>query len=360
MVINVSIWKDFEYDKKVLDCDKKVDILIIGGGLTGLTCAYNLRDKDVCVVEARSIGSGVTKNTTAKITYLQGVVYTKIKSTRGKDNAKVYLDSQLKAINEYKNIIEKENIDCDFTQVSSYVFANKCSEVSKVKKEMNFLRDAGIDAVKEDLYSDVKSFFSFKVNDTYVFNPLKFLKGIYDILTKSDIPVYENTKVYSVKKDNNVYVCDCGDYIIKAKRVVFGTGYPYFLFPLMLPFKSYIEKSYICVRKVLDFKDFSCISSSNPIYSTRFYKDNDEVFQICLGSSHNTSVKQNDKENFRKVKDMFNIKDDEVSRFKDITSSIILEANSEKVDRIIKRYYFDTFSSYAQEIILCFNSTLFL
>lgn len=308
----MSIWKSFEHNKQILNENKNVDILVIGGGITGLMSAYYLKDKSVCVVEARTIGNGVTKNTTAKIDYLQGGVYTKIKSFRGSENAKLYLDSQLKAIKEYKRIIHEENIDCDFTQVSSYVFANKSSEVKRLKKEVKFLEEASINVKNDKLPVDVKSYFSYNVNDCYQFNPLKFLKGMYDILIKSRISIYEDTKVFDLKKVNDFYVCNCGEFSIKAKYVIFATGYPYFLFPLLLPLKSFVEKSYICVRKVNDYKNISCISSSYPIYSTRFYKDSDNIYQICLGGSHNTAFKQDDNNNFNMVKNTFHLSDQEI------------------------------------------------
>ncbi len=308
----MSIWAYFEHDKKTLEENKEVDILIIGGSLTGLLTAYYLKNKNISVVEARTIGSGVTKNTTAKITYLQDRIYSKIAKLRGKTNARLYLESQKKAIKEYEKIIEKEKIDCDFTKVESYVFANKKSEIKKCKKEMEFLKNCKIEVSESELPLETKSYFSFKVNDTYEFNPLKFLKKIYNILKNSEIPIYENTTVYSIKKTNSTYTCNCGKYKIKAKKIVLATQYPYFLYPIFLPLKSYIEKSYICVKKVENFKNISCISSSYPVYSTRFYKDENNTYQICLGSSHNIAFKQNDIENFEKVKKTFKITDEEI------------------------------------------------
>ena len=50
--------------------DTKTDVLIIGGGITGVLCAYMLENAGISyiLVEASEIGSGTTKNTTAKIT----------------------------------------------------------------------------------------------------------------------------------------------------------------------------------------------------------------------------------------------------------------------------------------------------
>lgn len=309
----MSIWKSFLHDKKTLNENKKVDVLIIGGGLSGLLTAYYLKDKNlnISILEARTIGSGVTKNTTAKITYLQERIYSRISSFLGQETSKVYLNSQLKAIKEYKKIIEKENIDCDFIKTPSYVFSNTKKEIKKLNKEINFLKKEGIKIEESPLPINTKYYSSFKVEDTYTFNPLKFLNGIYDII-KDKINIYENTTVYDVKKKNNKYICNCGTYSIETKKVVFASHYPYFLFPLMLPLKSYIEKSYIIITKENEYRNFSCISSNKPIISTRFYKDNNNIFKISLGSSHNTMLKQNDEENFKNVQREFNIKDENI------------------------------------------------
>ena len=60
--------------------DIKTDVVIVGGGLAGVLCLRALTDRGVdCVLlEAKSIGSGITKNTTAKITFQHGLIYDKL------------------------------------------------------------------------------------------------------------------------------------------------------------------------------------------------------------------------------------------------------------------------------------------
>ena len=68
-----------------MEHDIRADVLVIGGGLAGLLCAHHLRlaGLDVVVVEADTIGSGVTGRTTAKITTQHGVIYQTIAKRYG-------------------------------------------------------------------------------------------------------------------------------------------------------------------------------------------------------------------------------------------------------------------------------------
>lgn len=312
LVKNMSIWKSFEHKKVELDKNIEIDTLIIGGGLTGLNTAYYLKDKNICIVEARELGSGVTKKSTAKVTYLQENIYSKIKSLLGKEKASKYLKSQIEAVNTYKKIIEKENIDCDFVNTPSYIFARSKKELKKLKQEYLFLKNEKININSEPLLINTKVLKSVKVDDTYTFNPLKYIEGIYKILKEKNIPIYENTQINDIRKINNKYICKSDKYTITCNQVVLACGYPCFIYPLFLPLKSYIEKSYIIISKVSNYKDFSCINVGKPTYSMRFYKTGNEEYQISLGHSHNTSIKQNDKKCFSLVQKEFKLKDKDI------------------------------------------------
>ena len=106
----MSIFNINEKNRNIneLNKDISVDVLIIGGGMTGLTSAYFLKDnKGICVVDANLIGHGVTMNSTAKINYFQQCIYTNITKSTNYNNAVKYLKTQKEAINCLKNIIEK-------------------------------------------------------------------------------------------------------------------------------------------------------------------------------------------------------------------------------------------------------------
>ena len=109
---NTSIWLKDKKNNKVKELNKniKTDILIIGGGITGLSTLYNLRNSnlDITLVDSNLIGCGTTSKSKAKINYLQEHIYYDIALKYDLDKAKLYYDSQVTAINNIVNIIRKE------------------------------------------------------------------------------------------------------------------------------------------------------------------------------------------------------------------------------------------------------------
>ena len=131
-----SIWlKTAEKPRfDALNGNKKTDVLIIGGGIAGILCAYKLKSAgvDCMLVEADEICGGITKNTTAKITLGHGLIYDKMLKRFGEDKARLYAETQSKAIKEYARLCK--DIDCDFETRDNYVYS--LDDCTKIEKEV--------------------------------------------------------------------------------------------------------------------------------------------------------------------------------------------------------------------------------
>lgn len=293
---NISIWKDTvneeEYPK--LTEDKEVDVLIIGGGITGVSTLYQLKDSglDVALVEQNKLGQAVTGNSTGKLSFLQNDLIDKIRNNFDDKTATLYLKSQIDAIKMAISIIEKENIDCDLRKVKSYIYTNKKSEIRKIKSLVIFLNQCGIKVYKQDV-DLVKNKYMVYVEGTYIFHPIKF---VYGLLKKNLFPIYENTSIKKIEKDDGFYMCYTDSNKIKAKKVVVASHYPYFNLPFLFPIKGSLEKSYLSAS-IYDGSPISLISYSNPFISIRTYKD----YLIYLSNSHSLSSDINDKKNFEEL-----------------------------------------------------------
>lgn len=307
MVINLkntSIWlEEINYIPSEELKDKiDVDVLIIGGGITGISTAYHLKDSNlkVCLVEKNIIGHGVTARTTGKLTYLQELIYSDLTKEYNKETAKLYLKAQINAIKMIKNIIKKNNIDCDYEKVPSYLFTLNESKVNKIKEEKELLEEFEISVIEHNKLPDkTKALYAIEVKDTAVFHPLKYLISLKNVCEKKGIAFYENTKVLEINKED-VFICKTNKNTIRAKKVVLALHYPYFLFPFLMPFKTHLEKSYIVAIQE-DNKKFSAITSENPTLSIRYAKKNGKDYKIILTNSHNLAFKNNDTKNFTEL-----------------------------------------------------------
>ncbi len=131
------------YDE--LKADYTCDVCIIGGGLVGLTCGYYLSKAGlkVIIVEKDLLGQKTSGHSTAKITYQHNLIYNHLIKSYGKEFAKGYLDANKEAIVNIKNIIDTENIDCDFEYQSNYVYTTNQDELVKIHSEIQALHELG-------------------------------------------------------------------------------------------------------------------------------------------------------------------------------------------------------------------------
>ena len=297
----LSLWLKDYYDSKisVLDKNLDVDVLIIGGGITGLTTLYELASTKlkVALVDADLIGHGLSSKTTGKINYLQELIYQDLEKKYSIEVAKLYYESQKSAINKILTIIKKEKIKCNLEQTTSYVFTSNEEEINKLKYEKEILTSFGSNVLDyEGNIANVDSVYAIGVSDTYVFNPLKYLYSLKNICSHK-FPIYENTKIIDIKKDNNNYICYTKNHFIKAKKIVLACHYPFFLFPYFMPIKTHIEKSYITASKA-NYQKITAITSKNPCQSIRYYQD-DDSYQIYLTNSCNLCNHLDEGKNFK-------------------------------------------------------------
>lgn len=300
----MSLWLDGEKDSHIMELNKNIntDVLIIGGGITGMTTAYQLINSNlkVVLIDQNLIGHGVSSKTTGKLNYLQENIYTSIKNTFSVNEAELYLKAQLEAIQHVNEIINTNHIKCNFEWVQSYLFTDKDSEIPTIKREKKLLEQMGIN-VKEhqNIEPNLKCKYAISVQDTAVFHPIKYLYALKKICIKNKIDIYENTQALKINiiKDGFIVETD-KEFKIKAKKIVVANHYPFFILPFFMPIKTYIEKSYISASPVTETKSKTYITSSYPCKSIRYHQDKANGYMIYLNGSHTICNKLNEKQNF--------------------------------------------------------------
>ena len=224
---------------EALNKNIKTDVLIIGGGITGILTAHYLQQAGVnyILVEADTICNGITKNTTAKITSQHGLIYHKIAKKYGIDAAGLYLEANEAALWEYRKL-SKEFL-CDFVEETNYVYT--LTRPDKLERELDTLKRLHFPAeFAENLPLPFHTAGAVAFPNQAKFHPLKFLAEL-----AKPLHIFEHTKVQELM--GTLAVTNHGK--IFADKIIVTTHFPflnkhggYFL-------KMYQHRSYVLALK---------------------------------------------------------------------------------------------------------------
>ena len=290
-----SLWIDSIGNKKVfskLNADINCDVCIVGCGIFGLTCAYYLSKLgyNVVAVDKYEIGQRATGHTTAKITSQHSLFYDYLKNSFNKKFAKDYLDVNEQAIKNIKDIIDVEDIKCDFEYKNSFLYTTKLSEVDTLQKEYDALQslDFNCDFVtKTGLPFGVKGAVCFK--NQAQFHPLKYLYGLCDCVIRQNGHIYTDTCISNVENLGDSFISYADDFKINSKYVIIATHYPFINVPGFYFTKMYQSTSYlIAVETKKSLFNGMYINISSPIFSFRTAKIDGKELLLIGGSDHKT------------------------------------------------------------------------
>ncbi len=232
----MSIWQKQieELSFPTLEGNTDVDVLIVGGGIAGIMIAYELtlRGVQCIVVESGKICSGVTKNTTAKLTVGHGLLYDSLIKKYGKENAGRYLGIQTEALDKLKALAA--GCDCDYKGAPSYVYS--LNDRAAIEVEVLALNSLGFDAgYRETPELPFGTVGAVCIEGQGQFNPLKFLSHI-----ANGLKIYENTKV--LEFGPNTALTNRG--VIKCRKMIIATHFPIINKHGLFFVKMYQHRSY--------------------------------------------------------------------------------------------------------------------
>ncbi|WP_326696165.1 FAD-dependent oxidoreductase [Streptomyces sp. NBC_01754] len=225
-----------------LEADRTADVVVVGGGVAGLSTAWELAraGRGVVVLEADRVAAGVTGHTTAKLTAAHGLVYERLRRTRGPEGAARYAASQQAAVERAESVAAELGIACDLERASAFTFTTDPGRRAEFEAEAEAAAAAGLDAayVREtELPFPVAA--AVRVDRQAQFHPRRYLLGLASDLRARGGVIHERTRVTGLGEGSPCRVTTESGLTVAARDVVVATHVPVFdralLFARMSP-----------------------------------------------------------------------------------------------------------------------------
>lgn len=275
-----------------LNEDLKVDAVIVGGGITGLTTAYLLANegKKVAVLEAGRLLNGTTGHTTAKITAQHGLIYDELIGTIGQSKTRLYYEANIEALNFIKKTISQHDIQCDFSKQDAIIYATTDEYEEKIIREASAYEKISIQGeLVTHIPLDLEIKNALIMKDQAQFHPLKYLAKLVDMITEKGGLIFEDTTAVNIETGDEPTVLTINEAKVIAKHVLVCTHFPFYEGLGLYSARMYADRSYaLAVKPTKAYPGAMYLSADKPTRSLRSVKINDEDMILVVGEEHKT------------------------------------------------------------------------
>ena len=297
-----SIWQEdtSHHDFPSLKEEIETDVCIVGAGITGLTCAFNLVEsgRKVVVLEALQAGQGTSGFSSNHLNTQVDYSYQKIIRNFGNEAARCVADSRKAAIANIEHNIQKTGASCEFKRIPGYLYTETEDKIDFLEQEEKAAKLVGLEvSMNESPDLPFKVAASLKFNDQAQFNSQKYLEGLLNYLADK-CEIYEHSRVVQFNHQQKRLVTERG--AVKANHIFFATHLPLFINihqTSSAPYRSYIQvaelESYPLDGLYWDLQD--------PYHYTRNYQENGSKYLVVGGADHKTGENDDHHDHYKNL-----------------------------------------------------------
>lgn len=208
----------------------QTEVCVVGGGIAGLSVAYRLAvaGREVVVLDARPLGSGMTAATTAHLACALDDRFFEVERWRGPTAARLAAESHARAIDCIESIVREERIDCDFERLDGYLFLPPGGEREILEREMAAASRAGVEVewAERAPLGDFDTGPCLRFLRQGQFHPLRYLAGLARAIVRRGGRIFTDTRADEVQGGDAARVVS-GANEVRCRHVVVATQTPW-------------------------------------------------------------------------------------------------------------------------------------
>ena len=300
---NVSLWQDSvqPYKPGKAAATRQVyDVIIVGGGITGVSTALRLQDsgKKCLLLEAVNLCFGTTGGTTAHLNTLLDVPYSEISKKFSRDTSKTVADATKDAIQLVGKNITQYDIDCGFSGANGYLFAANGKQEDELESLLKASKEAGLDIDYCDNLPVPCSFTkAVRASGQAKFHPLPYVYALAKAFEKAGGVIQQDCRVTGVD-ENGVLEVETTVDIYRTRNVVYATHIPpgvNLLHLRCIPYRSYAMALTLAHN---NYPEDLSYDMEDPYHYYRTQEVNGRSYFIAGGKDHKTAHEDNTSNRF--------------------------------------------------------------
>ena len=295
----ISLWQDKISDytsTQSAPADTVYDVLVAGGGITGITTALLLQKagKNVVVAEAHSLCFGTTGGTTSHINSFLDTSYDQIESDFGTDAAQLISKATRQSRELFRKHVTDYNIDCGFEEKDGYVYAQTPEQAEELDKMLDSSKKAGAEV---DYVQEVPVPIQFQKAIRYrgqaQIHPTRYVQALAKAFEEAGGIILQNCPVDTFKSEEDVLQIQTGTGTIRAKNLIWATHIPPGI--NLLHFRNAPYRSYAISVKLNNdaYPDGLAYDMYDPYHYYRTQEIDGEKYLIIGGEDHKTAHEEN-------------------------------------------------------------------
>jgi glycine/D-amino acid oxidase-like deaminating enzyme/nitrite reductase/ring-hydroxylating ferredoxin subunit len=213
--------------------DHVVDVVVVGGGITGLTAAYLLqRDgQRVALLERNRCAQVDTAYTTAHLTMVTDERLSRLVERFGRDHAQAVWDAGLAALSQIDDIVRAEGIECGFEWVAGYLHLPRQgnrADGAALQEDAALAADMGFDAAFVDQVP-LMSVPGIQFDSQARFHPRQYLAGVANAIREAGGDIFEHSAADEFSNDPlavraNGHTIRCNDIVLATHNPLVGVS----------------------------------------------------------------------------------------------------------------------------------------